>query len=92
MNNELKGIWKETGLLQLEVQFICADCGKPQKPSGRTAGVGGGSEHGTPGNKWNFDCSAHRMRGLSCTSLCWQYLLDIPTICWQYPIDIPTLY
>jgi len=58
VNNELKGIWKKTDVEQLEVQFICADCGKPQKLSVRRAGVGAGFEHGTPENKWNFDGSA----------------------------------
>jgi len=53
VNNELEGIWKETGVEQLEVQFICAECGQPQTPSVRV-----GFEHETPENKQNFDCSA----------------------------------
>jgi len=58
VNNELKGIWKETDVEQLEVQFICTDCSKPQKPSVRRAGVEAEFEQGTPENKCNFGCSA----------------------------------
>ena len=59
MNNELKGIWKEIVVEQLEVQFIYADCGKPQTPSVRRAGVEAAAEHGTPEDKRSLHCGGH---------------------------------